>query len=137
MEDKLVNIFSSKSKNRLKYFVLIGGCFMAVAVYATESPINLENSKINELSSSTQTNPMDMAKAKNCLTCHSVDVKIIGPAFKEVAKKYRGDKYALAKLVQKVMKGSSGTWGTVRMPANSQVNDKDAQTLVRFILALK
>ena len=136
MEDKVVNIFSSKSKNRLKYFILIGGSFLAVATYATESPLNLENKQIIEFSS-TQTNPMDIAKAKNCLTCHSLDSKVIGPPFKEVAKKYRGDKSALAKLVQKVMKGGGGVWGTMRMPANGKVNDKDAQTLVRFILALK
>ena len=132
-----MNIFSSKSKNRLKYFILIGGSFLAVAAYATESPLNLENKQINELSASTQTSGMDLAKAKNCLACHSLDTKVIGPPFKEVAKKYRGDKYALAKLVQKVIKGGGGVWGTMRMPANSQVNEKEAQTLVRFILALK
>ena len=131
-----MNIFSSKSKNRLKYFILIGGSFLAVAAYATESPLKLENKQIIEFSS-TQTNGMELAKAKNCLACHSLDTKVTGPPFKEVAKKYRGDKYALAKLVQKVMKGGGGVWGTMRMPANSQVNEKEAQTLVRFILALK
>ena len=131
-----MNIFSSKSKNRLKYFILIGGSFLAVAAYATESPLKLENKQIIEFSS-TQTSGMDLAKANNCLTCHSLDTKVTGPPFKDVAKKYRGDKYALAKLVQKVMKGGGGVWGTMRMPANSQVNEKEAQTLVRFILALK
>ena len=131
-----MNIFSSKSKNRLKYFILIGGCFMVVTAYALESPFKSENTKISEFSS-TQTNPMDLAKANNCLTCHSLDTKVTGPPFKDVAKKYRGDKYALAKLVQKVMKGGGGVWGTMRMPANGKVNRNEAETLVRFILALK
>lgn len=79
----------------------------------------------------------DLAKAKNCLACHSVDNKVVGPAYKDVAKKYAGDKTAEAKLVQKVIKGGSGTWGAVPMPANPQVNEAEAKTLVKWILALK
>ena len=79
----------------------------------------------------------DLAKAKNCLACHSVDNKVVGPAYKDVAKKYAGDKTAEAKLVQKVIKGGSGTWGAVPMPANPQVNEAEAKTLVKWILSLK
>lgn len=79
----------------------------------------------------------DLAKAKNCMTCHTVDNKVLGPAFKDVAKKYAGDKTAENKLVQKVLKGSSGTWGTAAMPANTQVTEAEAHTLVKWVLALK
>lgn len=79
----------------------------------------------------------DLAKAKNCMACHAVDNKVVGPGYKEVAKKYAGDKTAEAKLIQKVLKGGSGTWGAVPMPANTQVNEAEAKTLVKWILALK
>jgi len=79
----------------------------------------------------------DLAKAKNCMTCHNVDTKILGPAFKDVAKKYAGDKTAEAKLITKVLKGGSGAWGTVPMPANGQVSPAEAKTLVTWILNLK
>ncbi|MBY0573991.1 MAG: c-type cytochrome [Undibacterium sp.] len=79
----------------------------------------------------------DLAKAKNCMACHTVDSKLVGPAFKDVAKKYAGDKTAEAKLVTKVMKGGSGTWGTMPMPANTQVNDAEAKLLVKWVLSLK
>ena len=127
------NIVSSKSKNKLKFFVLICGCLIAVTVYAIGSPLNLENTKINEISS-TQTSPSDLAKAKNCFTCH---LGGIGPAFDKVGKKYANDKTAFAKLTVKVMKGSSGTWGVKQMPPNAHVNKAEAQTLVKWILSLK
>lgn len=79
----------------------------------------------------------DLAKAKNCMACHSVDAKVVGPAYKEVAKKYAGDKTAEAKLMTKVMKGGSGTWGAIPMPANPQVSEAEARTLVKWILSLK
>lgn len=79
----------------------------------------------------------DLAKSKNCMTCHSVDAKVVGPAYKEVAKKYAADKKAEAMLVQKVMKGGSGTWGPVPMPANPQVSEAEAKTLVKWVLSLK
>lgn len=77
-----------------------------------------------------------LAKSKNCMACHAVDKKLVGPAYKEVAKKYAG-KGAEATLVQHVMKGSSGIWGPVPMPANAQVNEAEAKQLVGWILSLK
>lgn len=74
---------------------------------------------------------------KNCMSCHSVDAKILGPSFKDIAKKYAGDKTAEAKLATKVMKGGSGVWGAIPMPANAQVNDAEAKTLVKWILSVK
>jgi cytochrome c len=79
----------------------------------------------------------DLAKAKNCMACHNVDAKIVGPAYKEVAKKYAGDKKAEAQLVQKVLKGGGGVWGPVAMPANPQVTEAEAKTLLKWILSLK
>lgn len=80
---------------------------------------------------------VELAKSKNCMTCHSVDAKIVGPAFKDVAKKYASDKTAEGKLVQKVLKGGSGSWGAVPMPANTQVSEAEAKTLVKWVLSLK
>ena len=77
-----------------------------------------------------------LAKSKNCMACHAVDKKVVGPAYKEVAKKYAG-KGADATLVEHVMKGSKGVWGPVPMPANAQVNEADAKKLVAWILSLK
>jgi cytochrome c len=80
---------------------------------------------------------IDLAKSKNCMVCHTVDNKVLGPAFKDVAKKYAGDKTAESKLAAKVIKGGSGVWGTMPMPANSQVSQSEAQILVKWILSLK
>ena len=79
----------------------------------------------------------DLAKAKNCMACHAVDKKVVGPGYKEVAAKYAGQKDAEDKLVQKVQKGSVGVWGQIPMPANTQVSDAEARTLVKWILAQK
>ncbi|MBV8633220.1 MAG: c-type cytochrome [Burkholderiaceae bacterium] len=80
--------------------------------------------------------PADLAKAKGCLTCHSVDAKIVGPAYKDVAKKYAGQKDAEKQLVAKVLKGGSGVWGAVPMPPNA-ISEAEAQTLVKWVLSLK
>lgn len=79
----------------------------------------------------------DLAKAKNCIACHSVTNKVVGPSFKDIGAKYAGQKGAEDKLVQKVMKGGSGVWGPVPMPANTQVSAAEAHTLVKWILSLK
>lgn len=79
----------------------------------------------------------DLAKAKNCLACHAADKKLVGPAYKEVAKKYAGDKTAEAKLAKKIREGGTGVWGQVAMPANPQVNADDAVKLAKWILATK
>ena len=78
-----------------------------------------------------------LAKSKNCMSCHAIDKKLVGPSYKDVAKKYAGQKDAADKLAAKVIKGGSGVWGPVPMPANAQVNDADAKKLVAWILATK
>jgi cytochrome c len=80
---------------------------------------------------------MQLATAKNCMACHAVDKKLVGPSYKDVAAKYAGQKDANDKLAAKVMKGGSGVWGPVPMPANPQVSADEAQKLVAWILAQK
>lgn len=78
-----------------------------------------------------------LATSKNCMACHAVDKKLVGPSFKDVAKKYAGDKAAADKLADKVMKGGAGAWGPVPMPANPQVNSAEAHKLVAWVLSQK
>lgn len=79
----------------------------------------------------------ELARKSACTACHSVDKKLVGPSYKEIAKKYSGDKGAEAKLAEKVKKGGSGVWGPVPMPPNATLKDEDAKTLVKWILAIK
>lgn len=79
----------------------------------------------------------ELAKAKNCMACHAVGNKVVGPSFKDVAVKYAGQKDAEDKLTQKVLKGGAGVWGSVPMPANAQVSEAEARTLVKWIMAQK
>eukprot|EP00455_Lapot_gusevi_P017658 TRINITY_DN19503_c0_g1_i1.p4 TRINITY_DN19503_c0_g1~~TRINITY_DN19503_c0_g1_i1.p4 ORF type:complete len:103 (-),score=38.53 TRINITY_DN19503_c0_g1_i1:1-309(-) len=80
---------------------------------------------------------LKLATDKNCLACHAVDKKVVGPAFQDIAAKYAGQKDAADKLAVKVQKGSSGAWGPIPMPANTQVNDAEAKKLVAWVLAQK
>ena len=79
----------------------------------------------------------ELAKKNACTACHAVDKKVVGPAYKEVAAKYKGDKAAEAKLIDKVKKGGVGVWGQVPMPPNAQVKDEDVKALVKWVLSLK
>lgn len=78
-----------------------------------------------------------LAKSKNCFACHAQDKSIMGPAFKDVAAKYAGDKEATAFLAQKIQKGGDGVWGTIPMPPNTQVNDAQAKKLAAWVLSIK
>jgi cytochrome c len=78
-----------------------------------------------------------LAAKSGCLACHAVDKKVVGPSYKEVANKYRGDKTAPAKLEKKVKEGGVGVWGQIPMPPNTQVNDADVKKLVAWVLSLK
>ncbi len=79
----------------------------------------------------------DLAKAKNCMACHSVAQKLVGPSYKDIAAKYAGNKDAAAMLAAKIQKGGVGTWGQIPMPANPQVNDAEAKTLADWVLSQK
>ena len=76
-----------------------------------------------------------LAKAKNCLACHNVDKKVVGPSYKDVAKKYTAKDEAM--LVEKILKGGKGNWGPVPMPPNAAVKPEEATKLVKWILSLK
>ena len=79
----------------------------------------------------------ELLKKNACTACHAVDKKVVGPAYKEVAAKYKGDKTAEAKLIDKVKNGGVGVWGQVPMPPNAQAKDEDVKALVKWILSLK
>ena len=79
----------------------------------------------------------ELAKKDGCFACHAVDKKLVGPSYKDVAAKYRGDKGAEAKLFDKVKKGGTGVWGTVPMPPNGHVPDADIKALVKWVLSQK
>ena len=78
-----------------------------------------------------------LATSKNCMACHAVDKKLVGPSYKDVAAKYAGQKDAVDMLAGKIIKGSAGVWGPIPMPANAQVNEADAKKLATWVLTQK
>ncbi|MBA4195699.1 c-type cytochrome [Hydrogenophaga sp. IBVHS2] len=78
-----------------------------------------------------------LAKSKNCLACHAMDKKLVGPSYKDIAKKYAGDAKAVDMLATKIQKGGAGVWGAIPMPANPQVSDAEAKKLSAWILGMK
>lgn len=78
-----------------------------------------------------------LAQSSGCMTCHTVDRKVIGPSYKEIAAKYRNDKSAEANLVKKVKSGGSGVWGSTPMPPNAHVKEDDIKAIVQWMLTLK
>ncbi len=79
----------------------------------------------------------ELAKSKNCLACHAVDKKLVGPSYKDVKAKYEKDDKAVAMLTQKIMKGGVGNWGQIPMPANPQVSKEEAEKLAKWVLGKK
>ena len=79
----------------------------------------------------------ELLQKSGCTACHAIDKKLVGPAYKEVAAKYKGDAKAQAMLEEKVKKGGVGTWGQVPMPPNGAVKDEDVKALVKWVLSLK
>ncbi len=77
-----------------------------------------------------------LAKKHNCLACHAIDKKLVGPSYKDIAKKYKGQAGADAKMMEKVKKGGSGVWGPVPMPPNAALSDADNKKLIDWILAM-
>ena len=76
----------------------------------------------------------ELAKKYMCLTCHTVDKKLVGPSYHDVAVKYKGDKGAEAKLAEKIKKGGVGAWGQIPMPPTDKVPDADVNALVKWVL---
>jgi cytochrome c len=83
---------------------------------------------------------MELAQKKSCMACHATDKKLVGPAYKEVAAKYAGQKDAVAQLAERIQKGSvpgKGNWGAIPMPANPQVSADEAKQLATWVLSIK
>jgi len=78
-----------------------------------------------------------LAKARNCMACHSVDKKIVGPAYRDIARKFADQPGAAATLSNAILKGSQGVWGRVAMPPNTAVNPEEAHKLAAWVLSLK
>jgi len=76
-----------------------------------------------------------LARDSGCMSCHAIDKKVVGPAFKSVAEKYKNEKDAVATLTQSVRNGSKGTWGRIPMPAHSSLAEADVKTIVTWVLA--
>lgn len=77
-----------------------------------------------------------LATTSGCMACHQIEVKVVGPAYKDVAAKYKGDAGALEMLVAKVKAGGSGTWGPVPMPPNVNVSEENVRAIVTWVLSL-
>jgi cytochrome c len=106
----------------MKRLTVVLGAFTAIAALQLATPAAAQE---------------ELAKKHNCLVCHQVDKKVVGPSYKDVAAKYANDKTAEAKLFDKVKKGGVGVWGQVPMPPNATVPDADIRALVKWILSLK
>lgn len=78
-----------------------------------------------------------LAQSKNCMACHAIDKKVVGPSYKDVAKKFASQKDAVDMLAGKIMKGSQGVWGPVPMPPNAQVNEAEAKKLAEWVMSQK
>ena len=86
-------------------------------------------------SGAAQADEAALARSKNCLACHTVDKKIVGPSYKDIARRYAGQKNADALLAEKILQGGKGAWGNVPMPPNATVKPEEASRLARWILA--
>ncbi|MCU4119265.1 c-type cytochrome [Variovorax sp. N23] len=78
-----------------------------------------------------------LATSKNCMSCHAVEHKVLGPSFKDIATRYKDNKAAPEQLAAKIMKGGAGVWGPIPMPANTQVSEADAKKLAAWVLSTK
>lgn len=131
----LQSVRRGKVRNGAVYMPPFEGILQQEAMWAIRAYLDTRSdfapgNKLPELT------PMEvLAKKSNCLSCHAVDAKGVGPAYREVAQKYARDKKAEARLVAKVRKGGSGVWGKVPMPPMQDVSDDDAKALVKWILA--
>ncbi|MDD3883960.1 MAG: c-type cytochrome [Gallionella sp.] len=84
-----------------------------------------------------ESDALALAKKNGCLACHAIDKKVFGPAWRDVAAKYRGDSGAEARLAEKIAKGGAGAWGNMPMPANPKISEAERRSLAKFVLSLK
>lgn len=112
--------------------------FVLVACNKAEETHNVAKPLPVSPGSASDANVLKVARENNCTACHEIDKKKVGPAWMDIARKYKGDASAEARLIAKVSKGGSGAWGSVPMPANDSGGTKQEQMkeLVQFILSL-
>lgn len=103
-------------------FIAVGSCAAVLLSVAAIAPVMASE---------------DLAKQKACLACHQIDKKLVGPAYKDIAAKYKTDKDAEKKLAAKIRAGGTGVWGQIPMPANPSVSEAEAVTLSKWVLAMK
>jgi cytochrome c len=80
---------------------------------------------------------LELLPKSDCLTCHKVEEKLIGPAYRDVANKYTSDDKTIAMLVDKIIKGGAGVWGPVPMTPHPALSKEDATKMVKYVLLLK
>ena len=85
---------------------------------------------------SASADPVALATQRGCMACHQIEAKVVGPAYKEVAAKYKGQDGAVEMLAAKVKAGGSGVWGPVPMPPNAHVSDEDIKVIVEWVMSL-
>jgi cytochrome c len=91
---------------------------------------------LGAVANATADDALALATKSGCMACHQVEMKVVGPAYKDVAAKYKGQDGALDTLAAKVKAGGSGVWGPVPMPPNVNVSDEDIKTIVTWVLSL-
>jgi cytochrome c len=102
---------------------------------AMAAPVVTDTAKPDAMLS--EADALALAKKNGCLVCHAIDKKVVGPAWKDVAAKYRGDAGAEARMMEKIAKGGSGVWGRIAMPPNPKLSEADRQALAKFVLSLQ
>jgi cytochrome c len=121
---------------------ILGACGGGDKTQSGNTPTKSATEEKNEVSTDISSNPdyqkgLALIAKSDCLTCHKVDEKIIGPTYRDVANKYENTAANIKLLAGKIIKGGSGVWGAVPMPANAQVNEAEAKKLAAWVLSLK
>ena len=111
--------------------------FLLLVALAQQVPAAAEAKKKSSRAEVSAGDGAALMKKSDCFTCHSVKNKIVGPAYIEVAKKYKGDKGAVARLVKKVKEGGTGVWGQVPMAAHPDLKDGDLRAMLQWVLKQK
>lgn len=109
----------------------------APAAKAVPAPVIAEVKPEPSAPAVSEADALQLAKMNNCLSCHAIDRKVVGPAWKDVAAKYRGDAGAEARLMDKIAKGGKGVWGVMVMPPSPKISEADRKILAKFVLSLK
>ncbi|MBI5109447.1 MAG: cytochrome c-550 PedF [Rhodocyclales bacterium] len=125
------SVLRGKVRNGAVYMPPFEGILSQEAIWAIRSYLDTRHEE-----EAAPVSPMEaLARKSNCLSCHAVDTRGVGPAYREVAKKYAKDKNAEARLLAKVKKGGAGSWGKVPMPPMDTVPEQDLKTLIKWIMA--